>query len=209
MKTRFHVDLLHPGSVTASWGEWFTGPKGVRHAALVGLGCVGVLVLVLATLILPTYWRLSSDLNEVPRLQRDLTLRDSDLGVLRSNLRALADEAQRQVRWAEVLTAIGQQIPATVKLQVVEGVRTVPPMAAGQPAGAAARPESTLRIDAVTPLRPGSPALLEVAQFMAGLMRDPAVNKRFRLKSWEVKPPTSGDAGVPLLNISIVLAERA
>jgi hypothetical protein len=209
MSTRFHIDLLRPGAVGEGWQEWFVGAKGVRRLALFGLGCVAVLVLVLVTLILPTQWRLSSDLTEAPRLQRDLTLRESDLGVLRSNLQALAEEAQRQVRWAEVLTAIGQQIPATFKLQVVETAGAALPSAPGQPAGTAARVESTLRIEAVTPLRPGSPALLEVAQFMAGLMRDPAVSKRFRLKSWEIKPPASGSTGVPLLNVSIVLAERA
>jgi hypothetical protein len=209
MSTRFHIDLLRPGSVGEGWQEWFVGAKGVRRLALFGLGCVAVLVLVLVTLILPTQWRLSSDRTEAPRLQRDLTLRESDLGVLRSNLQALSEEAQRQVRWAEVLTAIGQQIPATLKLQVVETARAAPPPAPGQPAGTAAKVESTLKIEAVTPLRPGSPALLEVAQFMAGLMRDPAVSKRFRLKSWEIKPPASGGTGVPLLNVSIVLAERS
>ena len=208
MRTRFHVDLLHPGSVAPSWQEWFVGPRGVRHLTLFGLGCVAVLVLVPAAVILPTYWRLSSDISEAPRLQRDLAVRDADLGVLRSNLQALAEEAQRQIRWAEVLTAISQQTPATLKVQLVEAVRSAPPTAQGQPAGGAVRPESMLRIDAVTPLRPGSPALVEVAQFMAGLMRDPAVNKRFQLKSWEIKPPAAGTAGVRLLGVSIVLAER-
>jgi hypothetical protein len=208
MNTRFHIDLLRPGSVSESWQEWFVGAKGVRHLALFGLGCVAVLVLVLATLILPTYWRLASDLTEAPRLQRDLTLRESDLGVLRSNLHALSEEAQRQVHWAEVLTAIGQQIPPTLKLQVVEAARATAP-AQGQAAGTAARGGGTLKIEAVTPLRPGSPALLDVAQFMAGLMSDPAVSTRFRLKSWEIKPPASGTTDAPLLNVSIVLAERS
>ncbi len=210
MSTRFHVDLLHAGGATQSWQEWFVGPKGVRHLALVALGGVVALLIILVTAILPTYWRLSSDLNAVPGLRRDLAARDSDLGVLRSNVQALAEEARRQVRWAALMTAFSQQVPPTVKLQLVEVGRVAPPAGGGQPSGTPARAENTLRIDAVTPLRPGSPALLEVARFMAGLMRDPAVNKRFQLRSWEIKPGAAAFAGgAQLLNISIVLAERA
>ena len=208
MSTRFQVDLLHPGSVPRSWQEWFVGPRGVRRLALSSLGGVAVLVLILAAVIVPTHWRLSSDLSAVPRLRRDLTAQETDLGVLRSNVQALVEEAQRQVRWADLLTALSQQIPSTLKLQLVQAVRATPPAAPGQQGGAVPRPESTLRIDAVTPLRPGSPTLLEVAQFMAGLMRDPAVNKRFQLKSWEIRPPAPAGE-VQLLNISIVFAERA
>jgi hypothetical protein len=41
-------------------------------------------------------------------------------------------------------------------------------------------------------------------------MRDPAVNRRFTLKSWEIKPSTVATAsGEQLLAVSIVLAERA
>jgi hypothetical protein len=210
MSTRFHVDLLHPGWVAQSWQEWLVGPRGVRRLALVTLGGVVVLLVILVTVILPTYWRLSSDLNAVPGLRRDLAARDSDLGVLRSNLQALADEARRQVRWADLMTTLSQQAPPTLKLQLVEAVRVAPPAAPGQQPGTAARTENTVRIDAVTPLRPGSPALLEVAKFMAGLMRDPVVSKRFQLRSWEIKPGAAPSAGgAQLLNISIVLAERA
>ena len=207
MSTRFHVDLLHPGSAAQTWQEWFVGPRGARHLALFSLACAAALVLFLAA-VLPPYWRLSADLVEVPKLRRDLAAQEADLGVLRSNVQSLAAEAQRQVRWAELLTAISHAIPSTLKLQLVEAVRSAPPPAAGQQAGAGARGEATLRIDAVTPLRPGSPTLLEVAQFMAGLMRDPAVSKRFQLKSWEMKPAAATD-GVPILSVSIVLAERS
>ena len=206
MSTRFHLDLLHPGSAAQTWQEWFVGPRGVRRLALFSLGCAAVLVLVLAA-VLPAYWRLSSDLSAVPRLTRDLAAQEADLSVLRSNVQSLAEEAQRQVRWADLLTAIGQQIPSMLKLQLVEAVRSVPPPAPGRAPGAGGRGEATLRIDAMTPLRPGSPTLLEVAQFMAGLMRDPVVNRRFQLKSWEMKPAGATD-GVPLLSVSIVLAER-
>jgi len=210
MNTRFHVDLLHPGWVAQSWQEWFVGPRGVRRLAVVTLGGVVVLLAILVTVIMPTRWRLSSDLDAVPGLKRDLVARDSDLSVLRSNLQSLAAEARRQVRWADLMTTLSQQIPPTLKLQLVEAVRVAPPVAPGQQPGTAARAENTLRIDAVTPLRPGSPALLEVAKFIAGLMRDPAVSKRFQLRSWEIKPGAAASAGgEQLLNISIVLAERA
>ena len=91
---------------------------------------------------------------------------------------------------------------------LVAVLASVPTPAAGQQPGDV-RPEATLRIEALTPLRPGSPPLLEVAQFMAGLMRDPAVNKRFQLKSWEIKPPAGGATdGLQLLNITVLLSER-
>ena len=51
--------------------------------------------------------------------------------------------------------------------------------------------------------RPGNPPLLDVARFMAGLMRDPAVNRRFQLKSWELKPGGAGEGGTPLLGICV------
>jgi len=163
-------------------------------------------------LILPTYWRLSDDLNALPNLRRDLASTEGDLNLLRANLQALSAEARRQVCWAELLTAFSQQTPATLKLMKLEAVRVVPPPPAGTPAGQPApevRPEGLLRIEAITPLVPGSPPLLEIAQFMAGLMRDPAVNKRFTLKSWEIKPPAGATPeGHQFLNVNIVLGER-
>jgi hypothetical protein len=209
MTTRFRVDLLHPGWVAQTWQEWFIGPRGVRRLALFTLAGIAALLVVLVAVIMPAYWRMSSNLNALPGLRRDLAARDTDLALLRSNLQGLTEEARRQVRWAELLTTFSQQIPATLRLQLVEGMRAAPP-GSGQQAAASARAESTLRLDAITPLRPGSPPLLEVAQFMAGLMRDPAVNRRFQLKSWEIKPGTApGPEGVQMLNIGIVLTERA
>ena len=44
---------------------------------------------------------------------------------------------------------------------------------------------------------------------MAGLMRDPAVSRRFALKSWEIKPAAVATAaGDQFLAISILLTER-
>lgn len=206
MSARFSIDLLRPGRVAQTWQEPFVGAQGRRHLTLFVLGAIGVLLLVLVAGILPTYWRLSADLNAIPRLQADLSATEADLGTLRTNLRALTNEAKRQVRWAELLATFSQQIPATLRLQVVEATRVAgaaPPP--GQPAAAA---ESLLKIEAITPVRPGHPPLLEIAQFMAGIMRDPAVNKRFQLKSWEIKPPSSGAEGTQFLNIVITFSER-
>lgn len=205
MSTRFQVDLLHPGRVPQAWHDWFTGPKGLKHLVVCALGGVALLLIVLGAL-LPSYWRLSHDLNALPLLRRDLAARETDLGLLKSNMGALAEEARRQIRWAELLETLSQQIPPTLKLQLVELVRGA---AAGGQAGTPGGSDGLLRLQAVTALRPGSPPLLETAQFMAGLMRDPAVNKRFQLKSWEIKAAQAGpaDAG-QLLNISIALSER-
>jgi len=217
MSSRFRVDLLHPGQEVQQrgWagqtsGQWFIGPDGPRRLALYALGSAAVLVVAFVALVLPPYWRLSSDLNALPGLRRDLAARETDLSLLRSNLGALAEEARRQVRWGDLLETLSQQIPATLRLQVVDAGRVALPGAPGSKADASAPTENTIRIDSVTPLRPGSPPLLEVAQFMGGIMRDPMVNKRFQLKSWEIKPDsaTAASADGPLLTVSIVLAER-
>jgi hypothetical protein len=208
---RFSVDLIHPGQLSLTWQEWFIGNRGSRRLTAFVLAGVFVLVLTMVAGILPTYWRLSSDLNSIPQLQKDLAASEGDLNVLRTNLQALTLEARRQVRWAELLGAFSQHIPATMRLQMVEATRPGPAAGAGQPPPADARAEGLLRIESVTPVRSGSQPLLEVAQFMAGLMRDPAVNRRFQLKSWDIKPPggTSAEDDQQYLNISILLSERA
>ena len=210
MTRRFSVDLLHPGRLALTWQEWFIGSQGQRHLALVAMAGISLLILILVGGIFPVYWRLSTDLQDIPRLERDLAASDGDLNLLRTNLQALTVEARHQVRWAGLLRALGEHIPPTLRLQAVEATR-VAAAAPGAPAPAAgAKAEGLLRIDSVTPVRPGSAPLLETAQFMAGLMRDPAVNKRFQLKSWEVKPPgTTPSDAEGLLSISILLSERA
>jgi hypothetical protein len=208
VNARFEIDLLHPGWVARTWQDRLVGPRGWRRLALLGVGGIAILLVILVAGILPTYWRLSSDLNAVPGLGKDLAARDADLALLRSNLEALSQEARRQVRWADLLTTFAEQVPPTLRLELVEAARVAPP-GSGPPPAAAARFEATLRIEAITPLRPGSPPLLDVARFMAGLMRDPAVNKRFQLKSWEIKPSVVATSSAePHLTISIVLAER-
>jgi len=75
------------------------------------------------------------------------------------------------------------------------------------PAGA-----GDLRIEAVTPLRPGPPPLIEIAQFMGGLMKDPTVGRRYQLKSWEIKQAAAGGSQPAgereQLLVLIVLSEK-
>jgi hypothetical protein len=209
VNTRFHVDLLHPGWEVETWRDWFTGARGGRRLALLAAGGAALVLAVLAAGVLPTYRRLSGDLAAVPELRRDLAARDADLMRLRSNLRALSDEARRQVRWTELLAVLSRATPAALRLQLVELTRVTPPAGAGQPAAASPKVEEALRIEAVTPLRPGPAPLSDVAQLMAALARDPALARRFELRNWEVKPvPAVTPAGEQLLAVSIVLAER-
>lgn len=210
MKPRFSIDLLRPGRVGRTWQEWFVGEHGQRRLMIATVACLVVLLLVLAFELLPTYWRLSDDLEAMPALRNELGAAEGDLNVLRANLRALSREAKRQVRWGDLLTTLSEETPATLKLQRVEAKRGAGTPRPGQePPRPEPGAEGTLRIEAVTPLRSGSAPLLEMAKFMAGLMRDPALNRRFQLKSWEIKPPASVEQeGAPLLHISITLAER-
>ncbi len=215
MSGRFSVDLLHPGHVADTWQDWFIGPQGRRRLIIAAGVSAAVLLLVVIALILPVRLRLSQDVGAIPKLRADLATRDGDLTVLRQDLQALSVEAKRQVRWAEVLNAFRQQIPATLKLQKVESggpAISQAGAAAGQPQpqpGSAGAGE--LRIEALTPLRPGPPPLLEIAQFMGGLLKDPAVARRYQLKSWEIRQPGGGGAAVgegAQLQILIVLAEK-
>jgi len=217
MSGRFSVDLLHPGHVADTWQDWFIGPQGRRRLIIAAGFSAGVLLLVVIALILPTRLRLSQDVDTIPKLRADLATRDGDLIVLRQDLQALSVEAKRQVRWADVLTAFRQQIPSTLKLQKVEagGPPAAAPGSPGQaqpqagPAGGVGAGE--LRIEALTPLRPGPPPLLEIAQFMGGLLKDPSVAKRYQLKSWEIKQPGSGGAPAgegAQIQIIVVLAEK-
>jgi len=222
MSGRFSVDLLHPGHVADTWQDWFIGPQGRRRLIVAAGISAGVLLLVVLALILPVRLRLSENVGAIPKLRADLATRDGDLTVLRQDIQALSVEAKRQVRWAEVLNAFRQQIPPTLKLQKVEsggpaavaGGGAAPgqpgqpqPQPQGQAGGAGA---GELRIEALTPLRPGPPPLLEIAQFMGGLLKDPAVSGRYQLRSWEIKQPGGGGAAAgegAQLQILIVLAE--
>jgi hypothetical protein len=212
MSARFNLDLLHPGHVADSWQDWFIGPQGARRLVVASGICAGIILLVVIVLVLPPTFRLSTDQGAIPKLRVDLTTREGNLNLLRQDLQALGVEAKRQVRWADVLAAFRHQTPPTIRLQKVEvGAAPAPAAAPGQTQVQGIVPSGgELKIEAVTPLRPGPPPLLEIASFMGGLLKDPAIARRYRLKSWELKPPTApsipGEAAQ--LQILITLAER-
>jgi hypothetical protein len=198
MTPRFTINLLAAGQSQENWQDWFLGPLGGRRLLL----WVATLALVLVTgafvLVLPTYRRLSSDLAAIPALQKDLAMTDADLAVLKSNLQALRTEAHRQVRWSELLNTFSQHTPGDIKLQRLELIQEM---------GSAAL-EPMLIIDALTPLRTGGDSLVQIAQFMASIMRDP-VMRRFQLRNWEVRPEATPTGEMsPLLAVRITLTER-
>jgi len=211
---RFTLDLLHPGHVADSWQDWFVGPQGGRRLVIAAGICAGIVLLVVIVLVLPPTFRLSTDQGAIPKLRADLATREGNLNLLRQDLQALGVEAQRQVRWADLLNAFRHQTPPTIKLQKVEAsVAPAPPSPPpGQTQAQSAVPSAAeLKIEAVTPLRPGPPPLVEIASFMGGLLKDPAVARRYRLKSWELKQPggggTSSGEGARL-QILITLSEK-
>jgi len=209
VSARFRVDLLHPGWVSQTWEDWLAGPQGARRLATAVLGAVAILLLGLVAGLLPTYWRLSGDRDAVPQLRRELEVREADLSLLRSNLQALSQEARRQVSWADLLATLSRQTPSMLKLRLVEAGRVPPPAVPGQAPGPA-KAEEVLRIEAFTALRPGGPPLLDVAQFITALTRDPAVSRRYVLRSWEIKPSgIASPSGEQLLTITIALTERS
>jgi hypothetical protein len=206
--TRFTIDLQHPGRLAETWQDWFVGPRSQQR--LIVLAGSGLIVLALGYVFgvyVPSR-RLVRHQTEVAQLRLALHAKTEDLKVLKTDLDALSAEARRQVRWSELLTTFTDNLPAVLRLQKVAYARTAAPPSAQTP-GAAPTSEGVMHIEAQTPLRPGGPPLLETAKFMAGIMRDPAVNKRFHLRSWEVRPPASIDADAsPMLQINVVLAER-
>jgi len=206
--TRFAIDLLHPGAIARTPTDWFLGPQGFKRLKFVALGALGALVVLLLAGILPAHGRLTWDSQKIKRLKEEGTATARDLRVLKADLRALSAEAKRQVPWSELLRTFSKQLPPTLKLRRVEFVRGAPQSARQQPAPTES-PKGTFEIEAVTPLRPGGPPLLDVARLMADLMRDPAVNRRFQLKSWEIKPASGGAGeGPQFLQIVIALTER-
>ena len=217
MSARFTIDLAHLGHVADTWQDWFIGPQGRRRWAIAAASCGVLLLAVVIALILPLRFRLSSDVGAIPKLRADLSSLDGKLNLIRADLQALSLEAKRQVRWAEMLNAFRQQIPATLKLQKVEvgavpAASTTAQSGQAQPVGAPPAAASELRIEAVTPLRPGPPPLIEIAQFMGGLMKDPTVGRRYQLKSWEIKQAGAGGSQPAgereQLLVLIVLSEK-
>jgi hypothetical protein len=210
MTARFTIDLLHTGRIAETWQDRLATARG-RQAFLVfaALSLVALVAGWVVGVSIPARG-LAQERRAVTQLNAQLATRTDELRLIRSGLGALSEEARRQIRWSDLLTTLSQQIPSVLRLQRV-ALTNVVPTAPGQPPPATApRPEGVLQIEAQTPLRPGGPPLVETARFMGGIMRDAAVNKRFTLRSWEIKPPasTTTDSPSPLLQIGVTLAER-
>ncbi len=208
MTTRFNIDLLHRGRISASWQDSFLGAEAAPRLVLFAGATVIVLLLGFVVGIYLPSRALSDDQREVVRLKQTLATKAEDLRMVKSDLGALSEEARRQVRWSELLNTFSEQLPPVLRLQKVSLTKVMPQAPAGQPPPKAGRAEGLMQIEAQTPLRPGGPPLIETAKFMAGIMRDPAVNKRFNLSRWEIKPGPAGGNQPQLLNISVTLTER-
>jgi len=209
MKTTFVIDLLRPGQIAHGRYEWFVGPGAPRRLLKVFAVGATVLALVLAGGLAPRYWRHSADLRRIAKLKQEIATTTADMAALRGQLASMSAEARRQVRWTELLATLSREAPAALKLHRVSLRRAVAKPQPQAQQQLPASPEVTLQIEAVTPQIAGSPPLLEIASFMAGVMRDPAVSRRFQLERWEIKPQAEqAQEGPPLLHVEITLSER-
>ena len=212
MSPRFTVDLAHPGRAQRSRWDWFLGPEGLRHLAIVAAGGILLAVLVGVGGLLPRYLRYSSELQSIAKLRVDTAAADKELSTLQASLRDLDAGALRQVRWAEILPALSKSLPGTLKIDRVtlgKGLRQGSP---GTAAPANAKPgdakssDLMLQIDASTTIVPGGSRLVDIANFMAAVASDPSVSRRFQLKTWDIQ--RSQQSGEEQLRISIGLAEK-
>ena len=209
MTPQFTIDLARPGWAQRSRWEWFLGPDGPRHLAIVAGAGVAIVALVALGGVLPRHLRYSSEIQSVAKLRREVTTADQELSTLRTNLRSLGAEARRQARWSELLPALSKGLPGTLRIDRVSLGKAGRP-AQGQaqsPQAAAQSSDLALQIDVSTTMVPASSRLIEIANFMAAFAQDPAVAPRFQLKTWEVRPART-QAGDGQLEISIALSEK-
>ena len=209
MTTRFTIDLTHPGRAQRSPWEWFLGPAGPRHLAIVATASVAIVALVAVAGALPPYLRYSGETESIAKLHREVTTADNELATLRANLRALGAEARRQARWSELLPALSKWLPGTLRVdRVALGKAARPPQGQAQSSQPAAKSSDlTLQIDVSTTMVPASSRLIEISNFMAALAQDPAIAPRFQLKTWEVRPARD-QGGDGLLEISFAFVEK-
>ena len=205
MTTQFAIDLTHPGRSQRSPWEWFLGPAGPRHLTIVATAGVAIVALVALGGVLPRYLRHSSEIQSIAKLRREVTTADNELATLRTNLRALGAEARRQARWSELLPALSKWLPGTLRIDRVSlaKVPRQPQPTETQP-GDPKPVDLVLQIEATTSVVPGGARLVEIANFMSALARDPVLAPRFQLKTWDVRPAQGADE----LHISIGLAEK-
>jgi len=213
---RFTIDLARPGRAQRSRWEWFLGPDGLRHLAIVGAGGAALVVLVASAGLAPRYFRHSSELESIAKLRADVAAVDKELSTLQASLRDLDAGALRRVRWAEILPALSKSLPATLRIDRVTLAKgTRQGQSPGQSASvkSEAKPgdpksgELTLQIDASTTIVPGASRLVDIANFMGAVANDPAVRRRFQLKTWEVQRPGE-QSGQDQLRITIALSEK-
>jgi hypothetical protein len=214
MSPRFTVDLARPGRAQRSRWEWFLGPDGVRHLTLVGLGGFLLVTLVGVAGLLPRYWRYSSELQSIAKLRVDVAAADKELSTLQVSLREIDAGARRQVRWTHILPALSRSLPGTLRIDRItlgKGARPQAGATASKPAegksGDGKASDLTLQIDASTHMVPGGARLVDIANFMAAVAKDPAVAPRFQLKTWEVQTPRE-QGGQEQLRISIAFTEK-
>jgi hypothetical protein len=216
MSPRFTVDLASPGRAQRSRWDWFLGPDGPRRLAILAVAGIVLVLLIGVGGLLPRYWRYSSELQTIAKLRVDAAAADKELSTLQASLRDLDAGALRQVRWAEILPALSKSLPGTLRIDRVtlgKGLRQGPP---GTAAAANAKPDAKpgdaksgdlmLQIDASTTMVSGGSRLVDIANFMAAVAADPAVSRRFQLKTWDIQRPQQ--SGEEQLRISIALAEK-
>jgi hypothetical protein len=214
MNPRFTIDLTRPGRAQRSAWDWFVGPDGLRHLAIVGVGGVILVALIGVGGVLPRYLRYSSDVHSVAKLRVEVAAAEKELSTLQASLRDVEAGARRQVRWAQILPALSRSVPGTLRIDRIALGKGLRPAGAAQtnkpPETKAADGKSTdlvLQIDASTSIVPGGGRLVDIANFMAGIANDPALARRFQLKSWEVQRPRE-QSGEEHLRITIAFAER-
>jgi hypothetical protein len=209
MSAPFNIDLARPGRAQRSKWDWFLGPDGARHLAMVIAGGVGLVVLVGAAGLLPRYLEYSSEVQSIAKLRADVAAADRELSTLQASLRDVDAGARRRVRWSEILPVLSRSLPATLRIDRITLSKGSPPpkgTAASKPGDAKAN-ELVLQIDASTTVVPGGSRLVDIANFMSDVAKDPAVNRRFQLKTWEVQRPRE-QSGDNQLRINIAFGEK-
>lgn len=208
MNTRFAIDLANPGTLERSRWDWFLGAQGRRHLFIVAGAGAGLIALVALAGILPRYLKYSNELASIAALKKNVTTTTTEAATLRASLRDLATEARRQVRWSELLPALSRRIPDALRIDKVSLAKTKPSGPSAAAAGATpAGGELALQIDASTTMAAGGARLEEIANFIGVLTTEPTIERRFQMKTWEVKSPRER-APDGLLQISIGLTEK-
>ena len=210
MTTRFTIDLAHLGSTHRSPWDWFLGPEGVRHLAIVAAAGIGLALLAGLGVALPLYLKYSNEVQTIGKLRRDVTTSGNELATLQASLRDLASEARRQVRWSELLPALSQRVPEALRVERVslaKAGRQAQPGASSPPSGVQPG-DLLLDIEASTKVAPGGSRLVDIADFINGLAQEPTVSRRFQLKSSQVRPGGREAGGGEQLQISVTFAEK-